>query len=88
MSEASIISHMAKLTARTIGEDSLPSFLSAFKDHDQMNYAARISFKYGCLRGVTGTPFFFVNGFPLPEWGTPLNYTKWASIFDSLVEKK
>ncbi|TVU07410.1 hypothetical protein EJB05_47464 [Eragrostis curvula] len=46
-------------------------------------------FKYqnGCARGVTGTPYFFVNGIPLSDSGSPLDYNKWMSIFDPLVGK-
>ncbi|KAM0938697.1 putative thioredoxin-like protein [Dioscorea sansibarensis] len=86
MSKSSIVNDMANLAVTTIGKDKLPEVLSAFKD-DKINTATRISFKYGCSRGVTGTPFFFVNGFALQDFGTTLNYTDWRNIIDPLVEK-
>jgi hypothetical protein len=41
----------------------------------------------GCARGVTGTPDFFVNGIPLSDSGSPLDYNKCISIFHELVGK-
>ncbi|EPS73409.1 hypothetical protein M569_01354, partial [Genlisea aurea] len=52
------------------------------------NQATRVSFKYGCLRGVYGTPFFFVNGFPLPDAGSALDYQGWVDVLDPLVTKR
>ncbi|KAI3472794.1 hypothetical protein Pfo_031031 [Paulownia fortunei] len=60
---------------------------SGFTD-SKTDHATRVSFKYGCLRGVYGTPFFFVNGFPLPDAGSPLNYKGWREVIDPLVSKK
>lgn len=41
--------------------------------------------QYGCVKGVYGTPFFFVNGFPLPDAGSPLDYKTWRNILDPLI---
>lgn len=41
--------------------------------------------QYGCLREVYGTPFFFVNGFPLPDAGSALDYTEWRKVIDPLL---
>ncbi|KAG2248803.1 hypothetical protein Bca52824_088431 [Brassica carinata] len=36
--------------------------------------ATRVSFKYSASRGVYGTPTFYVNGFVLPDAGSPLDF--------------
>jgi len=49
---------------------------------DDMN--ARISWKYGCSRGVAGTPSFFVNGIQVqadPSW----TLAEWRQILDPLL---
>lgn len=84
MSRAAVLDHMVKLMLRAVGESSLPAIQSGFEDR-QTDMATRISFKYGCSRGVMGTPYFFVNGFPLPDFGSALNYSKWRSIIDPLL---
>lgn len=47
-----------------------------------------LSVQYGCLRGVYGTPFFFVNGFPLPDAGSALSYKGWREVLDPIVSKQ
>ncbi|KAJ6813090.1 uncharacterized protein M6B38_145380 [Iris pallida] len=84
MSRTSIVNDMAKFAARALGK-SLPMFQSGFKD-PKTDEATRVSFKYGCSRGVTGTPYFFVNGFALPGSGSALDYETWRSIIDPLLE--
>eukprot|EP00262_Sarcandra_glabra_P015727 TRINITY_DN490_c3_g1_i1.p1 TRINITY_DN490_c3_g1~~TRINITY_DN490_c3_g1_i1.p1 ORF type:complete len:239 (-),score=26.89 TRINITY_DN490_c3_g1_i1:275-991(-) len=84
MSRASIVEHIVKLTAKAVGNSSLSAVEAGFKD-TKSDMATRISFKYGCSRGVTGTPFFFVNGFSLPTSGSALDYNKWRSIVDPLL---
>ncbi|KAL2895323.1 L-2 4-diaminobutyric acid acetyltransferase [Bienertia sinuspersici] len=44
--------------------------------------------QYGCSRGVYGTPAFFVNGFLLPDVGSPIDYNGWKKIIDPLVKAK
>ncbi|XP_010941346.2 uncharacterized protein [Elaeis guineensis] len=83
MSRASIIDDMAKLAVTVVGS-SLSEFLSGFKD-SKTDTAARISFKYGCSRGVSGAPFFFVNGFLLPNAGSPIDYSVWRRIIDPIL---
>jgi protein-disulfide isomerase len=75
------------LVAPVIGEANLAAYKAGFND-SKSDQATRISFKYGCARGVTGTPYFFVNGIPLiSDSGSPLEYNKWKSILDPLVGK-
>ncbi|KAF0891180.1 hypothetical protein E2562_006538 [Oryza meyeriana var. granulata] len=73
------------LVAPIIGEANLAAYKAGFND-SQSDQDSRISFKYGCARGVTGTPYFFVNGIPLSgDSGSPLDYNKWISLLDPLV---
>uniref|UniRef100_A0A0E0DBN9 Thioredoxin-like fold domain-containing protein n=1 Tax=Oryza meridionalis TaxID=40149 RepID=A0A0E0DBN9_9ORYZ len=85
---ATVDAEVAKnLVAPVIGEANLAAYKAGFND-SKSDQATRISFKYGCARGVTGTPYFFVNGIPLiSDSGSPLEYNKWKSILDPLVGK-
>uniref|UniRef100_A0A0D9W2U5 Thioredoxin-like fold domain-containing protein n=1 Tax=Leersia perrieri TaxID=77586 RepID=A0A0D9W2U5_9ORYZ len=74
------------LVVPIVGEANLAAYKAGFND-SQSDHATRISFKYGCARGVTGTPYFFVNGIPLSDSGSPMEYNKWISILDPLVGK-
>ncbi|CAL5028901.1 unnamed protein product [Urochloa decumbens] len=75
------------LVVPVIGKTSLPAYKAGFND-SWSDQATRISFKYGCARGVTGTPYFFVNGIPLNVSGSPLEYKYWTDIIDPLVTQK
>ncbi|KAF3787035.1 hypothetical protein EJ110_NYTH24110 [Nymphaea thermarum] len=85
-SRASVVNKMTKLAAKVLGNSSLPGLESGFSDRET-DIATRISFKYGCSRAVTGTPFFLVNGFVMPNPGSPIDYNGWRSILDPLVGK-
>ncbi|OAY77814.1 hypothetical protein ACMD2_03165 [Ananas comosus] len=85
MSRAAITEDMSKLAVRVVGNSLLADFMSGFQD-SATDQAARVSFKYGCSRGVSGAPFFFVNGFVLPDAGSPLDYDTWEGILEPLLE--
>nr|CAD1830551.1 unnamed protein product [Ananas comosus var. bracteatus] len=85
MSRAAITEDISKLAVRAVGNSLLADFLSGFQD-SATDQAARVSFKYGCSRGVSGAPFFFVNGFVLPDAGSPLDYDTWEGILELLLE--
>lgn len=51
-------------------------------------HAFALFMKYGCTRGVYGTPFFFVNGFALPDAGSALDYDTWKNVSVPLVEQQ
>ncbi|GJN12156.1 hypothetical protein PR202_ga30411 [Eleusine coracana subsp. coracana] len=86
-SRATVVDEItSNLVIPIIGEANLEAYRAGFND-SQSDHAARISFKNGCARGVTGTPNFFVNGIPLSDSGSPLDYNKWISILDPLVGK-
>ncbi|KAG8083487.1 hypothetical protein GUJ93_ZPchr0015g6884 [Zizania palustris] len=86
-SRATVVADITNnLVAPIIGEANMAAYKTAFND-SQSNQASRISFKYGCARGVTGTPYFFVNGIPLGNSGSPVDYNKWIFLLDPLVGK-
>ncbi|RVX16097.1 hypothetical protein CK203_005555 [Vitis vinifera] len=84
MSRAAIVDCIVKFVSKAVGESLFSAIKSGFSDR-QTDLTTRVSFKYGCSRGVLGTPYFFVNGFPLPDPGSAINYSKWRSILDPLV---
>eukprot|EP00455_Lapot_gusevi_P048458 TRINITY_DN669_c0_g1_i1.p1 TRINITY_DN669_c0_g1~~TRINITY_DN669_c0_g1_i1.p1 ORF type:complete len:279 (+),score=107.33 TRINITY_DN669_c0_g1_i1:59-838(+) len=50
------------------------------------DYPTRVSWKYGCSRGVSGTPTFLVNGVQVqadPSWGL----TEWRQVIDPLLSQ-
>ncbi|PIA55421.1 hypothetical protein AQUCO_00700009v1 [Aquilegia coerulea] len=87
MSREAVVDRIVNLAAEAVGRSSLPSVQSGFSDR-QTDLTTRVSFKYGCSRGVAGTPFFFVNGFLLPDAGSAIDYKGWRSIIDPLVSTK
>ncbi|MQL83689.1 hypothetical protein Taro_016173, partial [Colocasia esculenta] len=86
MSRESVIQHVVDLAVEAVGNSSRSALENGFEDR-RSDMAARISFKYGCSRGVVGTPFFFVNGFPLPDAGDALDYGQWRGIIDPLLSE-
>ncbi|XP_044950565.1 uncharacterized protein LOC123400205 [Hordeum vulgare subsp. vulgare] len=83
MSSTAVTGEISKMAAQAVG-NSVSDFQSGFSD-TRTDMAARVSFKYGCTRGVAGAPFFFVNGFLQPGGGSPIDYATWTSILDPLV---
>lgn len=51
-------------------------------------HALSFILQYSATRGVSGTPTFFVNGFVLPNAGSPLDYNGWRNVIDPLVSAK
>ncbi|PIN18602.1 hypothetical protein CDL12_08726 [Handroanthus impetiginosus] len=86
MSRAAVVHQIVKFVSKALGPSYLSTIKSGFTDTDT-DHATRVAFKYGCLRGVYGTPFFFVNGFPLPDAGSALDYKGWRQVIDPLVKK-
>lgn len=82
-----VVDQIAEFTAKALGSSSYSAIKSGF-NNTNTDHATRVAFKYGCLRGVYGTPFFFVNGFPLPDAGSALNYKGWREVLDPLVSKQ
>ncbi|XP_059287617.1 uncharacterized protein LOC132040943 isoform X2 [Lycium ferocissimum] len=82
--KASVVDKVAKFTSNAIGHSNYTAVKDGFTD-PKTDQATRFSFKYGCVKGVYGAPFFFVNGFPLPGAGSPLDYKAWRNILDPLI---
>jgi hypothetical protein len=85
LSRTSVVSRIVNLAARAVGDSYYNAVASGFTDRNT-DLMTRVSFKYGCSRGVFGTPFFFVNGFALPDAGSAIDYNKWRSIIDPLIQ--
>ncbi|PUZ71761.1 hypothetical protein GQ55_2G340100 [Panicum hallii var. hallii] len=86
LSSPAVAVEMSKMAAQAVG-NSVSEFLQGFSDR-RTDSAARVSFKYGCTRGVFGAPFFFVNGFLQPGGGSPIDYSTWIGILDPLVSQQ
>lgn len=87
LSRASVVNGMETLATKTVGNSYESTVASGFTD-PKTDSLTRISFKYGCSRGVFGTPFFFLNGFPLPDAGSAIDYHGWKKIIDPLIKEQ
>lgn len=47
-----------------------------------------LKMQYATSRGVSGTPFFYVNGFLLPDTGSAIDYNTWRKVIDPLIGAK
>ncbi|XP_057435090.1 uncharacterized protein LOC130727848 [Lotus japonicus] len=84
LSRASIQEEFVKSATEVIGSSFYTSVKNGFND-SKTDHQTRISFKYAASRGVYGTPFFYVNGFLLPDVGDSIDYKTWKKIIDPLV---
>lgn len=58
------------------------SVMEGFKSKD-IDTRARTAWKYGCHRGITGTPQFIINGVHDPT-APDLDYRGWERVIDRL----
>ncbi|KAL9238132.1 hypothetical protein vseg_012602 [Gypsophila vaccaria] len=87
ISRPEVVNRIVDLVVKVAGHTQYSAIKSGFKDR-KTDLKTRISFKYGCSRGVFGTPFFYVNGFLLPDGGSPIDYNGWRKIIDPLIASK
>ncbi|KAF8082367.1 hypothetical protein N665_0830s0014 [Sinapis alba] len=80
-----IMEKIVKLGTTTLGNSYQHVLKSGFNDTIS-DRATRVSFKYSASRGVYGTPTFYVNGFVLPDAGSPLDFGGWKKVLDPLVQ--
>ncbi|RAL40409.1 hypothetical protein DM860_006479 [Cuscuta australis] len=86
LSREAVVAQVSRIAAQAVGLSSFDEIESGFSDPTS-DRATRFSFKYGCIKGVYGTPFFFVNGFPLPDAGSALTFEDWERIINPLVSE-
>ncbi|XP_059460612.1 uncharacterized protein LOC132189825 [Corylus avellana] len=83
-SRAFIVDKIAKFATEVVGNSYYGTIKSEFND-TKTDLKTRVSFKFGASRGVYGTPFFFVNGFLLPDGGSTIDFNGWKKIIDPLI---
>ncbi|KAL3736621.1 hypothetical protein ACJRO7_025548 [Eucalyptus globulus] len=84
MSRAAIVKSVVIFASQVVGNSHYSSIASGFNDR-QTDLKTRVSFKYSTSKGVSATPSFFLNGFLLPNAGSPIDYNKWRSFIDPLI---
>ncbi|XP_030443864.1 uncharacterized protein LOC115666235 [Syzygium oleosum] len=84
MSRAAIVNSIVKFAAQAVGNSYYSSIAAGFNDR-QTDLKTRVSFKYSTSKGVYATPSFFLNGFLLPDGGSPIDYEGWRSFIDPLI---
>ncbi|XP_065880228.1 uncharacterized protein [Euphorbia lathyris] len=87
LSRVSVVKKIVKFAAHEVGNSYYSAIESGFNDR-RTDLKTRVSFKFSASRGVYGTPMFYVNGFVLPDAGSPLDYNGWRKIIDPLVHAK
>ncbi|WCJ35046.1 Alba DNA/RNA-binding protein [Euphorbia peplus] len=87
ISRVAVVKKIVKFAAHAVGNSYYSSIESGFNDR-QTDLKTRVSFKYSTSRGVYGTPTFYINGFVLPDAGSPLDFNGWKKIIDPLVHAK
>ncbi|CAL1383837.1 unnamed protein product [Linum trigynum] len=87
LSKASVVKQVVDFATPAVGNFLHSEFKTAFNDR-RTDLKTRVSFKFSASRGVYGTPAFYVNGFALPDVGSPLDYNGWRKIIDPLVSAK
>ncbi|GER40854.1 thioredoxin superfamily protein [Striga asiatica] len=85
LSRAVVTDRIVKFSSKAVGH-SQSAIQSGFQN-DETDYLTRVGFKQGGIRGVYGTPQFFVNGFIFAEPGSAQNYSTWRAVLDPLVSK-
>ncbi|KAL9264053.1 hypothetical protein AKJ16_DCAP04374 [Drosera capensis] len=81
------VNRIIDLVADTVGQKYYSAIKSGFSDQ-LTDLKTRFAFKYGCSRGVYGTPTFILNGVVLPDAGSPVDYAGWKKLIDPLVGSK
>ncbi|XVF35915.1 hypothetical protein REPUB_Repub19eG0012900 [Reevesia pubescens] len=84
--KVAVLNEIIKFTADTVGNSYCSAIASGFTDK-KTDLKTRVSFKYSASRGVYGTPSFYLNGFALPDTGSPIDYKAWRSFIDPLLGK-
>ncbi|GAB4828375.1 hypothetical protein Ancab_035373 [Ancistrocladus abbreviatus] len=84
MTRTAIVNYLIDFVSEAVGHTYYSAVKSGFSDR-RTDIKTRVSFKYGCSRGVLGTPSFFVNGFPVPDAGSAVDYDGWRKIIDPLI---
>ncbi|CAI0435089.1 unnamed protein product, partial [Linum tenue] len=87
LSKASVVKQVVDFATPAVGNFLHSEFETAFNDR-RTDLKTRVSFKFSASRGVYGTPAFYINGFALPDIGSPLDYNGWRKIIDPLVSAK
>ncbi|RDX67773.1 hypothetical protein CR513_53306, partial [Mucuna pruriens] len=87
LSRAYIVEEIVKFATEVVGSSYYNAIKNGFND-TKSDYQTRVSFKYATSRGVYGTPFFYVNGFLLPDTGAAIDYKTWRKVIDPLVGAK
>ncbi|KAL5557812.1 hypothetical protein UlMin_034023 [Ulmus minor] len=87
LSKTTIVSNIVKFASEVVGNSFSGALEAGFNDR-KTDLKTRVSFKYSGSRGVYGTPTFFVNGFALPDAGSPLDFKGWKTVIDPLITHK
>jgi hypothetical protein len=78
-----VIIQMAKILSQK-GLISQQDFVSGMSN-DDLNWSARVSWKWATARGVYGTPMYMINGVINPLIGSDWTLAQWTQFLDPIV---
>lgn len=84
LSRTAVIDYVVDFVSQSLGQSYFSTVKAGFSNTES-DIKTRIAFKYGCTRGVYGTPFFFVNGFALEDAGSAIDFSGWKQILEPLM---
>ncbi|CAN0847962.1 hypothetical protein LINGRAHAP2_LOCUS5263 [Linum grandiflorum] len=83
LTKAGVVKKVVHFASAAVGNSLESEFEAGFTD-SRTDLKTRVSFKFSASRGIYGTPSFLVNGFVLPDIGSPLDFNHWKNIIDPL----
>ncbi|XP_064613301.1 uncharacterized protein LOC135477077 [Liolophura sinensis] len=63
------------------------TFEDLLTNNSDLDFNTRIEWKYACTRGVAGTPWFTINGVPVPA-DASWSVSDWIKVIDPLLAQK
>ncbi|XP_050215008.1 uncharacterized protein LOC126666090 [Mercurialis annua] len=87
LSRVAVVKEIVDFASSAIGNSYYSAIQSGFNNR-KTDLQTRVSFKFSASRGVHGTPTFFINGFVVPDAGSPVDYKGWRKLIDPLINAK
>ncbi|VVA25795.1 PREDICTED: thioredoxin [Prunus dulcis] len=84
LSRVAVADDIVNSVTEVVGNSYHSDLESSLNDR-KTDLKTRVSFKYSASRGVYATPTFFLNGFVLPDAGSPTDFNGWKKIIDPLI---
>jgi uncharacterized membrane protein YjgN (DUF898 family) len=87
MTQAEVLALLARVAGQVLAltEPQVKQLQTRLAYGSDDDMATRASWKYGCGRGVTGTPSFLLNGVAVPQAQPDWSVKDWQAIIDPVL---